>query len=141
MSLVRMTFWAVVARRYGGIACPRKYGMNWFIPAFVSRSPVSGGGISEDERTRVWPRSSKKRRNRSRISCPCTRLSLRGGTGGSVELRPDLGFLLRRTPAPLLHRLSQELAEVAGGVAELPSHVRRRHPLALLAHPPGREDR
>jgi hypothetical protein len=48
-----MTFWAVVARRYGGSACPRKYGMNWFIPAFVSRSPDSAGGINDDERTRT----------------------------------------------------------------------------------------
>src|SRR5436305_11919013 len=76
MSLVRMTFWDDVARGYGGSACPRKYGMNWFIPALVSKRPVSGGGISDDERTRVCPRSSKKRRKRSRISEPCTAVSL-----------------------------------------------------------------
>src|SRR5262245_21145746 len=44
--------------------------MNWFIPALVSSSPDSGGGISEDEGTRLWSRSSKKRRNDSRIRSP-----------------------------------------------------------------------
>ncbi len=47
--------------------------MNWFMPAFVSRSPDSGGGISDDERTRVWPRSSKNERNVSRILSPSIR--------------------------------------------------------------------
>ena len=53
MSLVRITFCEVTARRYGGSAWPRKYGMNWFIPAFVRSSPDSGGGISDEERTRA----------------------------------------------------------------------------------------
>ena len=70
MSLVRITFCAVTARGNGASACPRKYGMNWFIPAFVSRSPEAGGGISDEDRTRACPRSSKKRRNVSRIACP-----------------------------------------------------------------------
>ena len=53
MSLVRITFCEVTARGYGAVACPRKYGMNWFMPAFVSSRPDSGGGISDDERTRA----------------------------------------------------------------------------------------
>src|SRR5438270_8136164 len=101
--------------------------MNWFIPAFVRRSPVSGGGISDDDRTRVCPRSSKKRRKRSRISGPCTRVSVRASGCSSAELGPDLRFLLRGGLAPLLERLPQELAEVAGGVAELPADVRGSH--------------
>src|SRR5262245_6833982 len=44
--------------------------MNWFIPALVSRSPDSGGGISGEEGTRLWSRASKKRRNVSRIRSP-----------------------------------------------------------------------
>src|SRR5919197_2710087 len=141
MSFVRMTFWEDVARGYGGSAWPKKYGMNWFIPALVRRSPVSDGGISDDERTRVWPRSSKKRRNLSRISGPCTRVSLRGRTRGSVELGPDLGLLLRHALAPLLEDLPYQLPDVLEGVLELPPHVGGSHPLGLLAHPPGREDR
>src|SRR5205085_10999313 len=129
MSPVRITFCAEVARGEGGSACPRKYGMNWFMPAFVSSSPVSGGGISEDDRTRVCPRSSKKRRKRSRISAPCTRVSLRAFGRPSAELGPDLRFLLRRPLAPLLERFAQQLPEVACGVADLPPHVGGGHPL------------
>src|SRR3990172_276636 len=44
--------------------------MNWFMPALVSRRPDSGGGINEDEGTRRCSRSSKKRRNVSRIAAP-----------------------------------------------------------------------
>jgi hypothetical protein len=74
MSTVRADFCTEVARRNDGSACPRKYGMNWFMPAFASSSPVSGDGIRDDDRTRVCPRSSKKRRKRSRIFEPCTGL-------------------------------------------------------------------
>src|SRR5947199_4297442 len=108
MSLVRMTFWDDVARGYGGSACPRKYGMNWFIPAIVSSRPVSGGGISDDERTRVCPRSSKKRRNRSRISAPCTLVSVGRSFSptpnpfSGIELSADLGLFLGHPLAPLL---------------------------------------
>ena len=41
--------------------------MNWFIPAFVRRSPDSGGGISDELGTRVCSRSSKNETNDSRI--------------------------------------------------------------------------
>ena len=37
--------------------------MNWFMPAFVSSRPDSGGGISDELGTRVCPRSSKNDRN------------------------------------------------------------------------------
>ncbi len=53
MSFARKHFWTLVARRYGGTACPRKYGMNWFIPALASSSPDSGGGIRDELGTRV----------------------------------------------------------------------------------------
>src|SRR5262249_57588869 len=38
------------------------------MPAFVKRSVGSSAGINEDDGTRRWPRSSKKRRNRSLTS-------------------------------------------------------------------------
>ena len=63
MSTARKTFWTVTARGNGAGACPRKYGMNWFMPAFVSSRPDSGWGISDEDGTRLCPRSSKKRRN------------------------------------------------------------------------------
>src|SRR6202008_3166579 len=47
---------------------PVKTSLNWFIPALVKSSVGSSAGIREDEGTRRCPRSSKKRRNRSRTS-------------------------------------------------------------------------
>jgi hypothetical protein len=70
MSTARKHFWTDVARGNGGGECPRKYGMNWFIPAFVSSNPDSGGGINDEDGTRRCPRSSKKRRKLSRICRP-----------------------------------------------------------------------
>jgi hypothetical protein len=71
MSVVRNDFWTVTARGpCGDSARPRKYGMNWTIPAVVRSSPLSGGGISEDEGTLRCPRSSKNRTNNRRMSSP-----------------------------------------------------------------------
>jgi hypothetical protein len=57
--------------------------MNWFMPAFVSRRPDSGGGISDEEGSRRCPRSSKKERNVSRIRSPSLAgQSSRGRSGG-----------------------------------------------------------
>jgi len=41
--------------------------LNWFMPALVKRSVGSFCGTSEELATRWCPRSSKKRRNDSRI--------------------------------------------------------------------------
>src|SRR3990170_6657745 len=69
MSVVRKDFWTVAARGNGGSCWPRKYGLNWTIPAVVSRREGSFG-ISEEEGTTVCPRSSKKDRKPRRISAP-----------------------------------------------------------------------
>src|SRR5918996_4227583 len=69
MSVVRNDFWTLAARGYGGSCWPRKYGLNWTIPAVVSSSEGSFG-ISEEEGTTVCPRSSKKERNARRMSAP-----------------------------------------------------------------------
>ena len=63
MSTVRNTFWHEVSRGLGGVSWPRKYGLNGCIPATVKSTERSlGGGTSDAEGTRTWPRSSKKRR-------------------------------------------------------------------------------
>src|SRR6266536_3069052 len=77
MSLARKHFCELTARRNGGSACPRKYGMHWFIPALVNISPDSGGGINDELGTRLCPRSSKNRRNVSRILLASIERSLR----------------------------------------------------------------
>src|SRR5215467_12055797 len=123
MSLVRITFWEVVARGYGGSAWPKKYGMNWFIPAFVSSRPDSGGGISDEDRTRVCPRSSKNDRNSSRIRLPSTGDESTGGSGGA---RPRDPVLRAKLPLPIvrrsfafLHGLGHELREIEEPAAGL----------------------
>jgi hypothetical protein len=69
MSTVRNTFWQLVSRRAGGASCPRKYGFSGCMPATVSSAEGSRAeGTSDAEGMRRWPRSSKKLRNRSRIS-------------------------------------------------------------------------
>src|SRR5262245_32525843 len=98
MSRARKHFWSVVARSNGAVACPRKYGMNWFIPALVSRRPDSGGGISGDEGTRLWSRASKKRRNVSRIRSPSMTAQ---SIGGSVPDRRASGGEVERVAQPL----------------------------------------
>ena len=72
MSLARKHFCTDVARENGGAVWPRKYGMNCSMPAPVSSRPDSGAASSDEERTRVCARSSKKRRKVSRISLPFT---------------------------------------------------------------------
>src|SRR5690242_2033380 len=140
MSLVRITFCAETARGYGASSCPRKYGMNWFIPAFVSRRPDSGGGTNEDERTRVWPRSSKKRRKVSRISAPCTPGSLAVGSARSVAIA-ELELALVPRATAFLHRGRDELAQVEQTPARLTSECGRRGAARLATGPPGRGDR
>ncbi len=63
MSGVRKHFCESTTRGEGGSASPRKYGLNGCMPATVRSVEVSsGGGISEADGTRRWPRSSKNAR-------------------------------------------------------------------------------
>src|SRR4029453_19619458 len=66
MSEVRVHFWTLVARRKSGLTSPRKYGLNWFMPALAS-SRVGSLGISGLEGTSRWLRSTKKAGNRGGI--------------------------------------------------------------------------
>src|SRR3989337_913875 len=112
--------------------------MNWFIPAFVSSSPESGGGISEEEGTRWWARSSKKRRNVSRICRPSMgRLSLRALISRALELL----FPLAHRLASLGDRLADEPGDVHQAPPRLPREVRRRHLARLLPPEPQRHPR
>src|SRR5256885_13576718 len=77
MSGVRKQRWLVVRRSAGGASRPRKYGLSGCIPAIVSSVEVSSGaGTSDADGRRTCPRSSKKRRNVSRISSAFTADSL-----------------------------------------------------------------
>src|SRR3954468_21137699 len=52
----------VFATRFHGACCvPRKYGLNWFIPALVNSSVGSSCGTTGDDGTKAWPcRCTKK---------------------------------------------------------------------------------
>src|SRR3954471_2116175 len=110
------------------------------MPALVSSSPDSGGVTSDDERTRVWPRSSKKRRKVSRMSAPSTPGSLAVGFAGSVAIA-ELVLPLVSRPAAFLHRGGDELAQIEETASRLTGQCRRRRTLGLPAGPPRRGDR
>src|SRR3954462_8210010 len=110
------------------------------MPALVSSSPYSGGATSDDERTRVWPRSSKKRRKVSRMSAPSTPGSLAVGFAGSVAIA-ELVLPLVSRPAAFLHRGGDELAQIEETTSRLTGQCRRRRTLGLPAGPPRPGDR
>src|SRR3954462_13537501 len=110
------------------------------MPALVSSSPDSGGATSDDERTRVWPRSSKKRRKVSRMSAPSTPGSLAVGFAGSVAIA-ELVLPLVSLPPSFLHRGGDELAQIEETASHLTTLCQRLHPLGRLAGPPRRRDR
>src|SRR5262245_30626884 len=146
MSSARNTFWTVTARGNGACAWPRKYGMNWFIPAFVSSRPDSGGGISDDEGTTRCSRSSKKRRNDARISRPSIgKASLPGGSRPAAHRvlfgRQEFGLLVAHRLLALGDRLGDELREVEHPAAGLAGEPGGRHLLALAAEEARRHDR
>src|ERR1700712_1090449 len=72
MSRVRTHFCTLVARGYGAVSRPVRYGMNGTIPATMNSSEGSGD-TSEALGTTVWPRFSKCSRKRRRISAVCMR--------------------------------------------------------------------
>src|SRR5262245_57796553 len=117
--------------------------MNWFIPAFVSSSPDSGGGISDELGTRRCSRSSKNERNDSRIRWPSTgrvyRRVLRGsGSVGLMGTRVPCWLVVElgaQLTLPLLHRalallegLGDELREVEEPALRLAGQRRGLHP-------------
>src|SRR5437868_14911567 len=65
-----MHFWVFAARGYGGFWVPRKYGLNWFMPALVNKSVGSSCGTTGLDGTNVWPCFFTKK------SMNCWRISL-----------------------------------------------------------------
>src|SRR5688500_7126847 len=64
-----MHFWVFATRGQGAFSTPRKYGLNWFIPAFVNSSVGSSCGTTGELGTNVWPcRLTKKSMNCLRMS-------------------------------------------------------------------------
>src|SRR5262249_11744915 len=60
-------FCTLVARGYGAVCWPTKYGTNWTMPA-LTNSRFGSSNNSGALGTTVWPRSSKNFRNLRRIS-------------------------------------------------------------------------
>src|SRR5438046_10254859 len=50
-----MHFCEFATRDHGALSVPRKYGLNWFIPALVNSSVGSSCGTTGEEGTKVWP--------------------------------------------------------------------------------------
>src|SRR5262249_46138119 len=133
MSFWRNDFCEVAARGYGASCSPRKYGMNWTIPAVVSSSPVSGGGINEDDGTIRCPRSSKNVRN-------CRRMSFAFTEGSPPGVgRPELGLPVGHALPERLDEARPSARDVAPrGCQRLPrlaGEVGRREPLRLALQP------
>src|SRR6266540_1552731 len=71
----RMHFCVLAARGYGGFSVPRKYGLNWFIPALAKSSVGSLSGTTGEEGTKWWPCFLQKK------SMNCWRISVEEGMG------------------------------------------------------------
>src|SRR5262245_13532116 len=68
MSPVRRHFWQVAARVKSSFTLPRKWSLNWFIPAGVKSTEGSSRGTSKSLGRRVQPLDSKNARYFSRSS-------------------------------------------------------------------------
>src|SRR4051794_39532805 len=68
MSPVRKHFWHVVARVNSSFTFPRKWSLNWFMPAGVNSTEGSHVGTSTSLGQRLCPLVSKKARYFSRSS-------------------------------------------------------------------------
>src|SRR6267378_3748167 len=65
-----MHFCVLATRGWGGFSVPRKYGLNWFMPALVNSSVGSSSGTTLDDGTKVWPCFLQKK------SMNCWRISV-----------------------------------------------------------------
>src|SRR5215216_2122541 len=73
-----MHFCVLATRGHGAFAVPKKYGLNWFIPALVNSSVGSSCGTTGDDGTNVCPCDFTKK------SMNCRRMSAEvvAGAGG-----------------------------------------------------------
>src|SRR5437588_2106136 len=94
-----MHFWVFATRLYGGLSVPRKYGLNWFMPALANSSVGSLSGTTGLDGTNVCPCFlQKKSRNCWRISDD-EGMSGSRDTGGSVRPRGGRTQRVRRRAA------------------------------------------
>src|SRR5262245_42340353 len=131
MSRVRTHFCTLVARGYGAVCWPMKYGTNWTMPALTNNrlgSSNSSGALG----TTVWPRFSKNLRNLRRTAAvPMLRflgVSLAVESHGVAQLR-----------LALIHPGADVLAEVADRIGQFVDGVAHagRAELARPAPQPG----
>ena len=120
--------------------------MNWFMPAFVSSRPVSGGGISDEDGTRLCPRSSKNAGTSRGCRRPSTARSLASShaAGASSELVRSRGALARARPwraYPRRPTRDDELGQIEQAALGLAGERRRRDTLRLLLGPARGDDR
>src|SRR5262245_47192381 len=114
MSPVRRHFWQVVARVNSSLHLPRKWSLNWFMPAGVNSTDGSQRGTSTSLGRRTQPLDSKKARYFSRISSVFMRwrpvFSRQFTTetrSGSVQMKVVLGQTDYHI-GPILDRLGGE---------------------------------
>src|SRR5262249_17583353 len=74
-----MHFCVLATRFQGGFSVPRKYGLNWFMPAFADSHVGASWGTTGDDGTNVWPCFLTKK------SMNCWRISLAVGIRDSVK--------------------------------------------------------
>lgn len=70
-----MHFWELAARRSPasglvGSTCPKKMGLNWFMPALANRSVGSCSGTTSDDGWNVWSLDLKKSMKVWRTAAP-----------------------------------------------------------------------
>src|SRR5262245_44917668 len=78
-----MHFCVLATRLTGGFSVPRKYGLNWFMPALAKSSVGSSCGTTGDDGTKVCPCFLQKK------SMSCWRISFAVGIWSSLLLPYD----------------------------------------------------
>src|SRR4030042_3053685 len=111
MSPVRRHFWQVVARVNSSLQRPRKWSLNWFMPAGVNSTEGSQWGTSTSLGRRTQPLPSKNSRYFSRSSSDFIVFAAQCREDCSKRILHDIGPAGRR-----------EVAKLAAGVPG-PFHI------------------
>src|SRR5215204_1676846 len=103
-----MHFCVLTARVYGRFSCPRKIGLNWFIPALVNSSVGSSCGTTGELGTNVWPcRATKKSMNCWRIWAEVMVVKSSGSGQKSRIIHQENGCFKRREYPVVVLRYSE----------------------------------
>ena len=92
MPPARMHFWVSAARRKGAFSSPRKYGTNWFMPAFVNRRFGDDGISDADLADFMYDRFEGICAGSTELltsQCEGLITSLAGGSNGDFEVMPE----------------------------------------------------